>query len=80
MVYHVLLAVFLFRGVDGALEFASSDSRFPVMQQFKHANYFQFNAITMNMLCICYRKLRVQGMQMVDMLFFINIFYLDQVP
>ena len=29
VVYHVLLAVFLFRGVDGALEFASSDSRFP---------------------------------------------------
>ena len=38
---HLLLAVFLFRGVDGALEFASSDSRFPVMQQFKHTNYFK---------------------------------------
>ena len=35
----------------------------------------------MNMLCrpICYRKLRVQGMQMIDMLLSINIFYLDQV-
>ena len=33
----------------------------------------------MNMLCICYRKLRVQGMQMIDMMLFINMFYLDQV-
>ena len=59
VVYHVLLAVFLFRGsgVDGALQFA----------------------ITMNMLCIFHRKLRVQGIQMIAMLLFINIFYLDQV-
>ena len=79
VVYHVhlLLAVFLFREVDGALEFASSDSRFSVKRQTR--KLYSVNAIKMNMLCIFYRKLRVQGIQMIDMLLFINIFYLDQV-